>query len=265
MRRRSRIVRPVCGIDNYRRGDAALDLRARLSATTRSCSASRSARDPVVPLVRAADRRHPQARARLLIGDDRDQRQSEAQQRASRAGAPPQHRLDRHRGLQRADAARLHPAADRAWRRDTGLVCAPPIGCRPDGFWAELECAFLNTYQARWQYLADTIGVGFAQGKTMLWRRDGAAARPAASRRWRSSSPRTRPRPRSSTRRACACAWSTRRSGSRSDIAALSRSGAGRCAGRGCAARAFRPATCPSCSPARRCRCSPAALRCLAG
>jgi ceramide glucosyltransferase len=57
------------------------------------------------------------------------------------------------------------------WRADTGLLCAPPIGCMPDGFWGEVECAFLNTYQARWQYAADTVGLGFAQGKTMLWRR----------------------------------------------------------------------------------------------
>ena len=40
------------------------------------------------------------------------------------------------------------------------------------GVWAELECSFLNPYQARWQYAADTVGLGFAQGKTMLWRRD---------------------------------------------------------------------------------------------
>ncbi len=57
------------------------------------------------------------------------------------------------------------------WRVDSGLLCAPPIGCMPHGFWAEVECAFLNTYQARWQYAADTVGLGFAQGKTMLWRR----------------------------------------------------------------------------------------------
>ena len=30
----------------------------------------------------------------------------------------------------------------------------------------EIECAFLNTYQARWQYTADTQRVGYAQGKT---------------------------------------------------------------------------------------------------
>src|SRR6202041_1109525 len=58
-----------------------------------------------------------------------------------------------------------------SWRADTGLVASPPAGCRPDGVWAELECAFLNTYQARWQYLIDSLGRGFAQGKTMLWRR----------------------------------------------------------------------------------------------
>ena len=58
-----------------------------------------------------------------------------------------------------------------AWRPDTGLVSSPPVGCRPDGFWAELECAFLNTYQVRWQYAAAAIGLGFAQGKSMLYRR----------------------------------------------------------------------------------------------
>ena len=58
-----------------------------------------------------------------------------------------------------------------SWRADTGLVASPPIGSKPRGIWAELECAFLNTYQARWQYVADAFGFGFAQGKTMLWRR----------------------------------------------------------------------------------------------
>ena len=47
-----------------------------------------------------------------------------------------------------------------------------PIASRPANFWAELECAFLNTFQARWEYVADTFGFGFAQGKNMLFRRD---------------------------------------------------------------------------------------------
>ncbi len=50
------------------------------------------------------------------------------------------------------------------------LLAAPRLG--PTELWAELECAFLNTYQARWQCFADFIGLGFAQGKAMLWRRE---------------------------------------------------------------------------------------------
>src|SRR5262249_57331297 len=52
-----------------------------------------------------------------------------------------------------------------------GWASPPPVGCRPQGFWAELECAFLNTYQVRWQYAAAGVGIGFAQGKSMLYRR----------------------------------------------------------------------------------------------
>ena len=58
------------------------------------------------------------------------------------------------------------------WRPDTGIVCAPPIGALAEFFGAEIECAFLNTYQARWQYAGESCGYGFAQGKTMLWRRE---------------------------------------------------------------------------------------------
>jgi ceramide glucosyltransferase len=41
----------------------------------------------------------------------------------------------------------------------------------PQGLAAELECGILNTYGARWICASDTIGLGFAQGKTMLWSR----------------------------------------------------------------------------------------------
>ena len=58
------------------------------------------------------------------------------------------------------------------WRADTGVVCSPPAGAAPGNFWAEVEAAFLNTYQARWQCFADSVGLGFAQGKSMLWRRE---------------------------------------------------------------------------------------------
>jgi ceramide glucosyltransferase len=56
-----------------------------------------------------------------------------------------------------------------AWRPDSGLVCSTPAGSRPRNFGAEVECAFLNTFQARWQYAGEALGFGFAQGKSMLW------------------------------------------------------------------------------------------------
>lgn len=56
-----------------------------------------------------------------------------------------------------------------AWRPDSGLVCSTPAGSRPQNFGAEVECAFLNTFQARWQYAGEALGFGFAQGKSMLW------------------------------------------------------------------------------------------------
>src|SRR5262249_16039727 len=51
-----------------------------------------------------------------------------------------------------------------AWRADTGVVSSPPAGCRPQGFWAELECPFLNTYPLRCQYTPSAIGLRFATG-----------------------------------------------------------------------------------------------------
>ena len=58
------------------------------------------------------------------------------------------------------------------WDASTGLSCSPPIGVNQSGFWAEVECVFLNTLQARWQLSADSVGAGFAHGKAMLLRRD---------------------------------------------------------------------------------------------
>lgn len=58
------------------------------------------------------------------------------------------------------------------WRNDSGLVSAPPVGIRPEGLAAAIECAFLNGNQARLQLTADAFGKGFAQGKTLFWRRE---------------------------------------------------------------------------------------------
>ncbi len=54
------------------------------------------------------------------------------------------------------------------WKPNTGIVCSPPAGARPANFWAEVECAYLNQFQAKWQLLADRLGYGFVQGKVMF-------------------------------------------------------------------------------------------------
>ena len=163
------LVRPLCGIDNY----AADTLRSTFALAYPGCEilfCVASAKDPVLPLIESLLAEHRQAGAKLLVGDERVSNNPKLNNvlKGWRAAS--------HDWIVIADSNVLMPPdyielLFANWRADTGLVASPPIGCRPQGVWAELECAFLNTYQARWQYLADTLGFGFAQGKTMLWRR----------------------------------------------------------------------------------------------
>jgi len=132
------------------------------------CAASEG--DPAVHVVRLLMDEHAHVRARLLIGDDRISANPKLNNMLKGWQAA------RYDWVVFADSNLMLPPdyLDQvlaAWKPDTGVVCAPPIGSQPADFWAEVECAFLNTYQARWQYAADSIGLGFAQGKTMLFRR----------------------------------------------------------------------------------------------
>ena len=163
------LVRPLCGTDNY----ADDTLRSTFELDYPRCQilfCVASAKDPVVPLVETLMARHPEADAKLLVGDERVSNNPKLNNVLKGWHA------SRHDWIVIANSNVLMPRdyIERlfaSWRDDTGLVASPPIGSQPAGFWAELECAFLNTYQARWQYIADAFGFGFAQGKTMLWRR----------------------------------------------------------------------------------------------
>lgn len=133
------------------------------------CAASEN--DAAVAVVRRLMAAHPDVPARLLIGDERISANPKLNNMLKGW------REARHDWIVFADSNLMLPPdylgrVLAAWSDDTGVVCAPPIGSQPAGFWAEVECAFLNTCQARWQYAADSIGLGFAQGKTMLFRRD---------------------------------------------------------------------------------------------
>jgi ceramide glucosyltransferase len=164
------IIRPLCGVDPYLRetlaSTYALDYPAYEIVF---CLAD--ADDPAAPLVRRLMAAHRHIPSRLLIGDDRPSANPKLNNcvKGWKAAA--------HEWIILADANVMMPKdyVQRLlarWRANTGIVCAPPVGSAPGSFAAELECAFLNTYQARWQYAGESLGFGFAQGKTMLWRRD---------------------------------------------------------------------------------------------
>ncbi|CAA2142841.1 ceramide glucosyltransferase [Hyphomicrobium sp. ghe19] len=164
------IIRPVCGLDHFDE----MTLRSTFELADSSyevifCAARDD--DPAVPFVRKLIAKYPHVEARLLIGDDRPTSNPKLNNIVKGWAAA------RFPWIVLADNNVLMPEnylSDlfRSFEPGVGLVCSPPVGSHPIGFWAELECAFLNTYQARWQSAADTIGLGFAQGKSMLWRRD---------------------------------------------------------------------------------------------
>jgi len=125
-------------------------------------------RDPVIGEIRRAMAANPGIPTRILTGDDRISANPKLNNCVKGWKAA------RYDWVILADSNVLMPKDYVAhlvagWRKNTGVVCSTPIGSRPDGFWAEVECMFLNTHQARWQYAGEAIGLGFAQGKSMLW------------------------------------------------------------------------------------------------
>ena len=169
------LVRPLCGLETF-----SAETLARGFALDYPdyeivfCVADPA--DPVLPLVRRLVAAHPAVPARIVLGDERVSDNPKLNNCVRGWDAA------RHDWIVLADSNVLMPAdylqrMQAAWRAETGLVCSTPAGARPDGFWAEVECAFLNTLQARWQYTGEALGLGFAQGKSMLWHRPFLEAR----------------------------------------------------------------------------------------
>ena len=164
------VLRPVCGLENQLEETLATTFAADYPLfEIIFCVASPL--DPAIPVVNRLIATHPAIAARLLIGDDKI------------SGNPKLNNLvkgwqaARHPMILMSDSNVLLPPdyltrlLDQ-WTPGTGLVSSPPIGVQPGGFWARLECAFLNTFQARWQLASAQLGNGFAQGKMLFWSRD---------------------------------------------------------------------------------------------
>lgn len=163
------LIRPVCGLDQH----DALTLRSSFFLTHPRyevifcCAADK---DPVVPVIKDLIGGAPAVDAKLLIGDDRTTANPKLNNLIKGWASA------EYPWIVLCDSNVLLPPdylahLSSALREDTGLICSPPAGCLPQGFASEIECAFLNSYQARWQLAADSVGLGFAQGKSMLWKR----------------------------------------------------------------------------------------------
>lgn len=124
--------------------------------------------DPVLPLLRHLMAAYPHVPSTLLIGDARETGNPKLDNVLKGWDAATTEWVcmtDSNLLLPRDYLATLIDS----WGPDTGLVSAPPYGSRPEGWAARFECAFLNGNQARLQYLADSLGRGFAQGKTLFF------------------------------------------------------------------------------------------------
>ena len=163
------IIRPLCGLENFI--EETLRSTFHLNHPNHEILFCVShGNDAVVPIVHRLIAEHPGVDAKLLIGDSGVSANPKLNNMHKAWDAA------RHDWILIADSNVLMPAdhiqrMKTVWEPDTGVVCSPPAGFVPRNFWAEVEAGFLNTYQARWQCLADSLGYGFTQGKSMLCRR----------------------------------------------------------------------------------------------
>lgn len=163
------VIVPVCGLEPFL--DEALAAAFALGGRGHELLfCAETGGDSAIPPVRRHMVANPDVAARLLVGDDPVSPNPKLNNLVKGWDAA------RHDWVLIADSNVILPrdapeALFARWEPGTGMVSAPGIGTAPRGLWAELECAFLNTHQARWLIAADALGLGFAQGKIMLLRR----------------------------------------------------------------------------------------------
>ena len=163
------VIRPVCGLehgleDTIRSGFRLSHPRFEMIFCLEEAD------DPAIPLLHRLMGEHPAVPARLLVGVE----QLNVNPKLNNIAKG--YRAARHDLLMMVDSNVLMEtdSVERVmadWTVGIGTVSAPGIGIAPDGFPAEIELAFLNTFQARWLYASDALGAGYVQGKMMLFRR----------------------------------------------------------------------------------------------
>ena len=163
------IIVPIAGLPE---SDAAIALTALQLAGPRTevvyCAFEEV--EPIVAPIRAALAAKPGVNASVMIG------------RARVSRNPKLDNIEKGYAAARADLvmfvdgnveidSNLARRAIALFHSPTGLVSAVPVGTKPGGFAALVECAFLNTLYARWQLFSDELGLGFANGKLLVLRK----------------------------------------------------------------------------------------------
>lgn len=164
------LIIPVCGVDQSARetlGSAFGQDYPRYELLF--CVASEN--DPAAGLVRELIAEHDHPDVHLLVGDDRISSNPKLN------NVFKGYRASRGDWVSITDSNLLLPPSYlrqlvSQWRPGIGILSSPPEGARPGNFWGAVECAFLNSYGARWILAGDSIGLGFALGKTLFWRRE---------------------------------------------------------------------------------------------
>ncbi len=161
------IVRPICGLEN--------NLEACFVSTFRLtypnyevifCADEET--DAAVPLARRAIAANPQIPASVIIG--RDQISANPKLNNCVKGW----REAKADWVIFSDSNTILPpdyveSLWVRWDKNTGCVSNPAEVGMPEGFAADLECAFINSMQARLVLAADSFGFGYALGKTLMY------------------------------------------------------------------------------------------------
>jgi ceramide glucosyltransferase len=163
------LLRPVCGLENFL--EEALRTSFALSYRKLElifCIDDED--DSAIPLVRRLIAEHPRVNAKLLLGRDRIGANPKINNlvKGYRAATSDFVILSDSNALLPTDFVETLLAT---FGPDIGVVSTAASMTRPANFSAELECAFINTLQTRWMLLADTGGFGFAQGRTLMFRK----------------------------------------------------------------------------------------------
>lgn len=163
------IIRPVAGLENHL--EACIESTFRLSYP--NCELIFCADEPndaAIPIVRSCIEKYPNIDARIVTGRDDISANPKLNNvvKGWRAATADYVIMSDSNTLLPTDYVEQLLAK---WDDKTGVVSSVFELGMADGFASDVECAFINSLQARWVWAADTFGNGFAMGKTLMYRK----------------------------------------------------------------------------------------------